>query len=102
MKYFLTVLILAVTTTSASAITAVCADRDIMVERLDGWFNETVVASISLPSSAIIEVYASPEFNTWTIAVIEPKQNLLCKLADGEGAVSYKEYIDLLESGHSI
>jgi len=100
MKYFITALILAATATPA--IAATCADKPIIVERLETMFNEQIVANSLLPSLAILEVYASPEYKTWSIAVIDPKNNLFCLQASGKGFAAYKEYMNMLDNSKSL
>ena len=100
MKYFITALMLAVTATPA--IAATCADKTIVVERLETRYNEKIVANMLLPSFAIVEIYASPGYATWTIAVIDPKKNLFCLQSNGKGFASYNEQINLLDNSKSL
>ena len=99
MKYLI---IIAALFAATSASAATCADKSTIVERLETLHNETLVLNMLLSSQAILEVYASSEFETWSITVTDLSRNLICVEATGKGIASYNLYIRYLEDSSLI
>lgn len=80
--------LLAVAATSAQAAT--CADRTHVVTQLEAQFDETLVANAISPSNRILEVFASPEKETWSVTVFLPERGLSCLASTGKGEEALK------------
>ena len=68
---------------AAHAETAVCADRDTIVERLETQYGETRQAIGLASASQVMEVFASAETGSWTITVTRP-DGMMCLMAAGQ------------------
>ena len=89
MKFmFKTALILALGFTGVSggyahAQGASCANRDIIVERLEAKYGETRQSAGLNQNNGMVEVFASTETGTWTILVTMPT-GISCLMAAGK------------------
>lgn len=66
---------------------ATCADRDHVMAKLAEQFGEAPVANTVSHSKRVLEVFASPNAETWSIVVTLPERNLACLAATGKGQV---------------
>lgn len=69
--------------TSASAAT--CANRTAVVDRLEDRFGESLIANSISASNNVLEVFAKPASETWTVLLTLPEQHLTCLVAMGQG-----------------
>lgn len=60
-----------------------CAERALVVERLESRFGEVRQAMGLNRGNAVVEVYASAETGTWTILVTTPN-GIACLVASGD------------------
>ena len=70
-------------TTSASAQGASCANREMIVERLETKYGESRQSAGLNQNNAMIEVFASTKTGTWTILVTMPN-GTSCLMAAGK------------------
>lgn len=75
---------------------ATCADRAHVVKQLEVQFDETLYANAVSPSNNVLEVFASPGAETWSITVFLPERGLSCLAATGKG----KRELNLAFSNH--
>ncbi|MDC0739506.1 hypothetical protein N6L24_14550 [Cognatishimia sp. SS12] len=71
----------------SGASAATCADRDHVTARLADQFGEAPVANTVSRNNHVLEVFASPNAETWSIVVTLPERNLACLAATGKGQV---------------
>ena len=71
-----------------TATAATCASRDQLAQQLKDRFGEVPHSKTLDASDAVVEVFASPHAESWTITVFLPEQNLSCLTATGEGEAS--------------
>lgn len=65
---------------------ATCADRNLVVSKLQSMFGESLIANALSPrDAAVLEIYAAEDAKTWSIVVALPKRNLACLAATGKG-----------------
>ncbi|MFT7147721.1 MAG: hypothetical protein ACJASZ_002606 [Yoonia sp.] len=69
--------------TSASAAT--CANRTEVVDRLETRFGEAPIANAISASNNVLEVFAKPNSETWTVLLSLPTLQLTCLVASGRG-----------------
>lgn len=69
----------------SSALAATCADRTKVVQNLEQRFGETLYANAVSKSANVLEVFASPDAETWSITVFLPERGLSCLAAAGKG-----------------
>ena len=79
----LTLTLVYVTTTDASAQTAACQTRDSLVELLEERFAEQPVAAGLEASGRLIELFVSADNDSWTMVMTMPAGES-CVLAIGE------------------
>lgn len=89
-------LIVASMTAATSASAATCANRTAVVERLEDRFGEAPLANAMSASNNILEVYAAPEAQTWTILLTLPEQNLTCLVNSGSGSTELQAFLQTL------
>ena len=89
-------LIVAGMTAATSASAATCANRTAVVDRLENRFGEAPLANAMSASHNILEVFAAPEAETWTILLTLPEQNLTCLVSSGSGTTELQAYLDTL------
>ena len=77
--------------TSASAAT--CANRTDVVDRLETRFGEAPIANAMSVSNNVLEVFAKPGAETWTILLTLPEQHLTCLVASGRGETVLRAYL---------
>ncbi len=73
---------------ATAATAATCADRTHVVTQLQNRFGETLQAVSAMRMSAVMEIYASQETESWTVMVSLPKRRLTCLVASGRGFTS--------------
>jgi hypothetical protein len=61
---------------------AACAERDMVVEKLEGRYGEVFAGGGLQSSSSVFEVWFSEEKGTWTILMTRPN-GLSCIMASG-------------------
>lgn len=61
-----------------------CAQREIVLDRLNDGFSETRQSIGMASSNAVVETFANLETGTWTITVTLPN-GMTCLVASGEG-----------------
>jgi hypothetical protein len=61
---------------------AACAERDMVVEKLEGRYGEAFAGGGLQSSSSVFEVWFSEEKGTWTILMTRPN-GLSCIMASG-------------------
>lgn len=74
------------------AMASTCAERDIVVQRLQNKYSEKLTAGglqQSRPVQTIVEVWASPETGTFTVLLTNP-QGISCVVAAGTDFFSQK------------
>ena len=76
---------LALVGTTGVANAATCADRGHVVSQLEQRFGETLYANAISSSNNVMEVFASPNGDTWSITLFLPERNLSCLAATGKG-----------------
>lgn len=76
-----TLIALLLMTTAATAQQR-CADRQIVLERLQGKYTETRRMMGMTPSNSIVEMHASTKTGSWTITVTHPNGQM-CMVAAG-------------------
>lgn len=72
-------------TFSQAAAAAPCADRDEVIGKLIGTFNENPTGKLSIKNRHVLEVYTSQNSATWSILLHIPNNNLVCLAASGTG-----------------
>lgn len=82
--------------TSTSAFAATCANRDLVVTRLEQRFGETPVANAMSDSRNVLEVFASPNMRTWSILVTLPDRGLSCLAASGKGRYKLDALLNII------
>lgn len=83
-KFLLPILaLLGALTAGPAQAQAQCGARDSVVALLAERYGETV-RSVGLARDAVMEVYASAETGTWTIAITTP-DGTMCLVAAGQG-----------------
>lgn len=75
--------ILALHAANAQTTTASCAEREQVVERLASKYGETRQSVGLARNNSVMEVFASEETGTWTIALTLP-DGMTCLIAAGE------------------
>lgn len=85
MKRTLIGLALAFAALGGAASAATCADRAHVVKQLEERFGETLYANAMSSTQDVLEVFASPEGESWTVLVFLPERNLSCLAASGNG-----------------
>ena len=80
--------------TTASAAT--CADRTAVVDRLQARFGEAPVANAISASNNVLEVFAKPNSETWTVLLSLPAQQLTCLVASGRGDTVLQAFLQEL------
>lgn len=76
-------LILMLPRSTDAAPEAVCFDRSSLIEHLSGRFAETPVAAGLAANGSMVEVFSSPDGQTWTIVLTRP-DGATCVVASGE------------------
>ena len=80
--------------TSASAAT--CANRTDVVDRLETRFGEAPIANAMSVSNNVLEVFAKPGAETWTILLTLPEQHLTCLVNSGSGTTELQAFLETL------
>lgn len=76
----------AVVAGASSVSAATCADRTHVVTQLEQRFGETLRGNATTASNdAMLEIFATPRSETWTILVSLPDRGLSCLVASGRG-----------------
>lgn len=86
----LTLTLVYVMTTEASAQAATCQSRDSLVKLLEDRYSERPVAAGLETSGRLIELFASVENQSWTMVMTEPAGES-CVLAVGEHWLEMKQ-----------
>jgi hypothetical protein len=84
--YFAVAVILLSSLPSAVQAQALCLKRETMIKELKKQFNEVPI-SIGLAGDKIIEIFASPNGETFTI-IFTTKEGITCPIAAGEDWVN--------------
>ena len=80
--------------TTASAAT--CADRTAVVDRLETRFGEAPVANAMSASNNVLEVFAKPNSETWTVLLTLPERQLTCLVTSGRGTTELQAFLQTL------
>jgi hypothetical protein len=80
--------------TTASAAT--CADRTAVVERLETRFGEAPIANAISVSNNVLEVFAKPNSETWTVLLTLPERQLTCLVTSGRGTTELQAFLQTL------
>lgn len=74
---------LAVASSATGAQAQACANRDLVVARLEERYGETLQSLGLNQNNSLVEVYASEETGTWTILLTRP-DGVACLIAAGQ------------------
>ena len=80
--------------TTASAAT--CAVRTAVVDRLETRFGEAPIANAMSASNNVLEVFAKPNSETWTVLLTLPERQLTCLVASGRGDTVLQAFLQEL------
>ena len=80
----------------STAAAATCADRDHVSTQLAAQFGEAPIANQISHNNRILEIYASPDAQTWSIVITLPERNLSCLAATGKGRARLKRTLGAL------
>ncbi len=69
--------------TGEAAPETVCFDRAALIAHLNGKFSETPIAAGLAANGSMVEVFSSPEGDTWTIVLTGP-DGATCVMTSGE------------------
>jgi len=83
---------LAAATLGSPALAAICAPREIVVDRLAEKYGESRQSMGLGANNAVIEVFASGETGTWTITVTSA-HGMTCMVASGQAFESIAEVL---------
>lgn len=72
------------TTNTAEAQSQNCAQRDVVVDRLQENYGETVQSKGDGPQGRLVETWANESTGTWTTTVTMPN-GITCLVASGQG-----------------
>lgn len=89
-------LIVASMSVATTASAATCANRAAVVDRLETRFGELPIANAMSPSNNILEVFAKPEAETWTVLLTLPEQQLTCLVSSGTGSTDLQAVLQTL------
>tara|TARA_R110002072_G_scaffold42656_2_gene120378 strand:- start:1137 stop:1505 length:369 start_codon:yes stop_codon:yes gene_type:complete len=67
----------------------VCFERAALIKHLSGKFEEAPVAAGLAANGSMVEVFSSPDGNTWTIVLTQP-DGATCVMASGESWIGVK------------
>lgn len=79
---------------ASSASAATCANRTAVVDRLETNFGEAMIANSISTSNNVLEIFAQPEAQTWTVLLTIPERHLTCLVAAGEGQTELQVFLD--------
>ena len=79
-----------VTSVAAHAGPKVCASQDVVAERLNAAFDESVKLTGKTRSNYLVQVFASDSYKTWTLTVSKAG-GPTCLLASGKGEAGMKQ-----------
>lgn len=85
MKKFVATCVMACAMLPGLALAETCADTKMIGARLEQRFGETLLGAAPMDGQAVLEVYAAPRAETWTIMVNLPQRGLSCLVASGRG-----------------
>lgn len=84
-----TIAVLMIPRSTDASAQNVCFERMALIQHLNGKFEETPVAAGLAANGSMVEVFSSPDGNTWTIVLTQP-DGATCVMASGESWIGVK------------
>jgi hypothetical protein len=81
---------------ASTAAAATCASRDAVVERLQFRFGEANIANSISRSNNVLEIFAKPNVDSWTVLLTLPERQLTCLVATGHGETQLEAFLQRL------